>query len=50
MLRHKGQAALAAAAMMCAVAPASAREVVPYEMLLANSAGSGWERHELDEC
>src|SRR3954463_206066 len=31
MLRHKGQAALAAAAMMCAVAPASAREVVPYE-------------------
>src|SRR5215213_3951593 len=32
MLRHKGQAALAAAAMMmCAFAPASAREVVPYE-------------------
>ena len=32
MLRHKGQAVLAAAAMMmCAVAPASAREVVPYE-------------------
>src|SRR5829696_7186460 len=32
MLRHKGQAALAAAAMMmCAVAPASAREVVLYE-------------------
>ena len=31
MLRHKGQAALAAAAMMCAVAPASAREVVPYD-------------------
>src|SRR5215218_9451888 len=32
MLRHKGQAALVAAAMMmCAVAPASAREVVPYE-------------------
>jgi lipoprotein-anchoring transpeptidase ErfK/SrfK len=32
MLRHKGQAALAAAAMMmCAFAPASAREVVSYE-------------------
>src|SRR5215213_4046511 len=31
MLRHKGQAALAAAVMMCAVAPASAREVVPYD-------------------
>ena len=32
MLRHKGQAALAAAVMMmCAVAPASAREIVPYE-------------------
>ena len=32
MLRHKGQAALVAAAMMmCAVAPASASEVVPYE-------------------
>ena len=32
MLRHKGQAALAAAVMMmCAMAPASAREVVPFE-------------------
>src|SRR5215211_6956383 len=32
MLRHKGQAALAAAAMMmCAFAPANAREVVPFE-------------------
>src|ERR671912_823833 len=32
MLRHKGQAALAAAVMMmCAFAPASAREVVPFE-------------------
>src|SRR3712207_6722763 len=32
MLRHKGQAALAAAAMMmCVSAPASAREVVPFE-------------------
>jgi len=32
MLRHKGQAALAAAAMMmCAVAQANAREVVPFE-------------------
>src|SRR3954463_11280649 len=32
MLRLKGQAALAAAAMiMCAFAPANAREVVPYE-------------------
>ena len=32
MLRHKGQAALAAAlTMVCAFAPASAREVVPFE-------------------
>src|SRR3954463_3896620 len=32
MLRHKGQVALAAAVtMMCALAPASAREIVPYE-------------------
>src|SRR5215203_713898 len=32
MLRHKGQAALAAAAiMMCAATSASAREVVPFE-------------------
>ncbi len=31
MLSHKGQAALAAAVMMCAFAPANAREVVPYE-------------------
>jgi lipoprotein-anchoring transpeptidase ErfK/SrfK len=32
MLRHKGQAALAAAAMMmCAFAPANAREVIPFE-------------------
>ena len=32
MLRHKGPAALAAAVtMMCAVAPASAREIVRYE-------------------
>src|SRR5215204_670801 len=32
MLRHKGQAALAAAAMMmCVSAPANAREVVPFE-------------------
>ena len=31
MLRHKGWAAFAAAVMMCASAPAGAREVVPFE-------------------
>ena len=31
MLRHKGQAAIAAAVMICAFAPANAREVVPFE-------------------
>jgi hypothetical protein len=36
MFRHKGCAILIAAMMAAVAAPASAREVVRYEMLLAN--------------